>query len=121
MRIGYPEIGLAATYGRTELKVYTQPRVAILATGDEIVERWSRPCHCSIRSAIRTPGRWLRKSARAGGSSSAAAGRTRSRSKRLANLITRGLDEGRSAITLQVASLRAEYDLVEQVLAELRR
>jgi len=35
--IGSPEIGLLATLGRTEIAVFPRPRVAIMATGDELV------------------------------------------------------------------------------------
>lgn len=38
MRLGFPEIALAASVGWTGLPVYKKPGVAIIATGDEIVE-----------------------------------------------------------------------------------
>ncbi|SFS20922.1 molybdopterin molybdochelatase [Granulicella pectinivorans] len=36
--VGAAEIGLAATCGRAELTVYRRPMVAVIATGDELVE-----------------------------------------------------------------------------------
>lgn len=36
--LGPPEIGLLAALGQTQVNVYRRPRVAILATGDEVVE-----------------------------------------------------------------------------------
>ena len=36
--IGAAEIALAASFGRVQLAVYRQPKVAIVATGDELVE-----------------------------------------------------------------------------------
>ncbi len=36
--LGAADIGLLATVGRTRIPVYRQPRVAVLATGDEVVE-----------------------------------------------------------------------------------
>lgn len=37
-RLGYAEIAMLATVGQVELSVYRKPRVAILTTGDEVVE-----------------------------------------------------------------------------------
>ncbi|GBG65813.1 hypothetical protein CBR_g53784 [Chara braunii] len=37
-RIGYGEVGLLASVDRTRVKVYEQPVVAVLSTGDEIVD-----------------------------------------------------------------------------------
>ena len=50
-RINYPEIALAASYGQTTLTVYRQPRVAILATGDEIVDIDETPLPHQIRNS----------------------------------------------------------------------
>ncbi len=36
--LGAAEIGLLATLGRTQIQAYRRPRVAVLATGDEVVE-----------------------------------------------------------------------------------
>lgn len=36
--IGPADIGIMATLGRTEVKVYSKPKVAILATGDELID-----------------------------------------------------------------------------------
>nr|CAD1839151.1 unnamed protein product [Ananas comosus var. bracteatus] len=37
-RIGCPEVGLLATVGVTKVKVYPRPTIAVLSTGDELVE-----------------------------------------------------------------------------------
>jgi molybdopterin molybdotransferase len=37
-RLGSPEIGMLAAVGHTRVKVHPRPRVAVLATGDEVVE-----------------------------------------------------------------------------------
>jgi molybdopterin molybdotransferase len=37
-RLGSPEIGMLAAVGRTRVPVHPRPRVAVLATGDEVVE-----------------------------------------------------------------------------------
>ncbi len=43
--LGYAEIAMAATVGRSTVSVYRRPRVAILATGDELVDidAWPEP------------------------------------------------------------------------------
>ena len=50
-RISHPEIALAATYGKTTFNVYRQPTVAILATGDEIVDIAATPLPYQIRNS----------------------------------------------------------------------
>ncbi|MBI4636146.1 MAG: molybdopterin molybdotransferase MoeA [Candidatus Rokubacteria bacterium] len=41
--IGPAEVGLLATLGRAQLRVYRRPRVAILSTGDELADLGSEP------------------------------------------------------------------------------
>ena len=45
------EIGMLAALGRTEVTVIRRPRVAILATGDEVVPPWETPGPGQIRDA----------------------------------------------------------------------
>jgi len=45
------EIGMLAALGRTEVMVIRRPRVAILATGDEVVPPWETPGPGQIRDA----------------------------------------------------------------------
>ena len=45
------EIGMLAALGRTEVAVIRRPRVAILATGDEVVPPWETPGPGQIRDA----------------------------------------------------------------------
>ena len=49
--IGAPEIALAASCGYAELAVFPRPRVAILATGDELVELTETPEPQQIRNS----------------------------------------------------------------------
>jgi molybdopterin molybdotransferase len=49
-RLRPQEVGVLATVGRTEARVYPAPRVAILATGDELVEPSVRPGPGQIRN-----------------------------------------------------------------------
>ena len=50
-RIGYPEIALLAMVGRSCVPVFRQPRVAILPTGDEIVDIDTTPGEFQIRNS----------------------------------------------------------------------
>jgi molybdopterin molybdotransferase len=50
-RLGFAEIALLATVGRPRVQVYRKPEVAILATGDEIVEVSETPRDYQIRNS----------------------------------------------------------------------
>ena len=49
--LGAPEVAVAASCGYPEVAVYGQPRVAILATGDELVELHGTPEDWQIRNS----------------------------------------------------------------------
>jgi len=48
---GYAEIAMAATVGRARLRVYARPHVAILATGDELVDTAAVPSPWQVRNS----------------------------------------------------------------------
>jgi molybdopterin molybdotransferase len=50
-RLGVAQIALAAAAGKASLKVYRKPRVAILSTGDELVEVAEKPGPSQIRNS----------------------------------------------------------------------
>ena len=50
-RLGFAEIGLLAMVGRECVQVFRKPRVAIVPTGDEIVEAAERPEPFQIRNS----------------------------------------------------------------------
>ncbi len=50
-RLGFAEIALLATVGAASVSVYARPQVAILATGDEIVEVDETPLDYQIRNS----------------------------------------------------------------------
>jgi len=52
-RIGAAEVGLLATVGCARVPVYRRPRVAVLATGDELVEPHETPPPGSVRDSNR--------------------------------------------------------------------
>ncbi|MBV9546998.1 MAG: molybdopterin molybdotransferase MoeA [Chloroflexi bacterium] len=51
--IGAAEVGLLATVGCTDVPVFRRPRVAVLATGDELVEPHAAPPPGSVRDSNR--------------------------------------------------------------------
>ncbi len=51
VHIGYAEVAMLATVGHTRVLVYRRPRVAIVATGDEIVEPSEQPGRHQIRNS----------------------------------------------------------------------
>ena len=52
-RLGPPEIGILATVGQTRAPLYPRPRVAVLATGDELVEPDTQPRDGTLRDSNR--------------------------------------------------------------------
>src|SRR5205085_6027637 len=52
-RIGAAEVGLLATIGCVDVPVYRRPRVAVLATGHELVEPHQTPPPGSVRDSNR--------------------------------------------------------------------
>lgn len=51
--LGPAEIGLLAAIGATDVAVYRRPKVAVLATGDELVEPWEEPPAGCVRDSNR--------------------------------------------------------------------
>src|SRR5262249_36882326 len=50
-RLDYTDIAMLATFGRSEARVYKKPSVALIATGDEIVEVDETPEEFQIRDS----------------------------------------------------------------------
>jgi len=113
-RIGYAEVAMLATLGHARVRVYRPPRVAVLPTGDEIVELDQQPLDHQIRNSnAYSLGAQIR---RAGG---------------LAELLPVAPDEiepmralisrAREADLLLISGgvSAGKYDLVERVLAAL--
>ncbi|MFQ5926138.1 MAG: gephyrin-like molybdotransferase Glp [Terriglobia bacterium] len=50
-RIGYVEVSLLGQVGKAQVEVYRRPRVAILSTGDEVVEISAAPGPVQIRNS----------------------------------------------------------------------
>lgn len=113
-RIGFAEIALLATAGKTAVRVYRRPRVAVLSTGDEIVGVNEQPLAHQVRNSnAHSLAAQIR---RAGGVPEIlAVAHDNLESTRA--LIERGLAADLLLISGGVSA--GKYDLVEQVLASL--
>lgn len=113
-RLDYTDIAMLAAFGRPTVNVYRRPSVAILPTGDEIVEIDESPADFQIRNS----NAWslAAQVARAGGIPSIL-GIARDTVAHTREMIKRGL---KSDLLLLSGGVSAgKYDVVEPVLAEL--
>ncbi|MBM3775026.1 MAG: molybdopterin molybdotransferase MoeA, partial [Acidobacteria bacterium] len=113
-RLGFAEIALAATAGKARLRVYTRPRVAILATGDEIVPVGQAPMDHQIRNSNVYS---LAAQARRAGGAPEILEVARDEHEHTRRLIERGLEADLLLLSGGVSA--GKYDLVEEVLAAL--
>jgi molybdopterin molybdotransferase len=113
-RLGFSEIALLATVGWTHVPVYARPRVAILATGDELVEIEESPLPYQVRNSNACA--LAVQVARAGGAPEVLpVARDVYESTR--ELIERGLNADLLLLSGGVSA--GKYDIVERVLADL--
>jgi molybdopterin molybdotransferase len=113
-RIGYVEMALAAQAGATRLAVFATPRLAILSTGDEVVDARTPPGPLQVRNSN---GISLEVLARTSGAQPIQLGNAPDEKNALKKAIERGLEE--DILVLSGGVSMGKYDLVEQVLAEL--
>jgi len=113
-RLGFAEIALLAMVGRECATVYRRPRVAILPTGDEIVEAG----HSPERFQIRNSNAWSMavQVARAGGDPHILP-IARDNYESTRELIEQGLTHDLLLLSGGVSA--GKYDIVERVLADL--
>jgi len=113
-RLGFAEIALLAMVGRECVAVYRRPRVAILPTGDEIVEAGQAPEAFQIRNS----NAWSMavQVARAGGDPQILP-IARDNYESTHNLMLQGLETDLLLLSGGVSA--GKYDLVERVLADL--
>ncbi len=111
-RIGVAETALLATVGAAEVEVYARPRVAILATGDELVELDQSP----LPHQIRNSNSWslAQQVTRAGGEA-VVLGVARDRLEETQAQIGDGL--GYDLLLLSGGVSAGKYDVVELALA----
>ena len=108
-------IALAASAGAARLKVYKRPRVAVLTTGDEIVNVDAQPGPTQIRNSNSYS---LAVQIRVSGGEPLLLGIAPDEPQRLRSLIEEGLTSDLLVLTGGVSMGR--YDLVEQVLEDLK-
>jgi molybdopterin molybdotransferase len=113
-RLNDAAIALAASVGKSQLKVYLRPRVAVLTTGDEIVPVESSPGPTQIRNSNSYS---LAAQIQKAGGEPEILPIAPDEPQELRRLIEQGLQSDLLILTGGVSMGR--YDLVEQVLAEL--
>jgi molybdopterin molybdotransferase len=114
-RLNEATIALAASAGKSKLQVYRRPRVAVLTTGDEIVEITTTPGPTQIRNSNSYS---LAVQIRNAGGEPILLPTAPDEPKRLRSLIEEGL--GHDLLLLTGGVSMGRYDLVEQVLTELQ-
>lgn len=114
-RVDHAAIAVAASVGKTQLKVHRKPRVAVLATGDEIVAIDQVPGPAQIRNSNSYS--LAAQIQKAGGEPVLLAIAPDER-VRLRELIEQGLES--DLLLLSGGVSMGKYDLVEQVLGELQ-
>jgi molybdopterin molybdotransferase len=113
-RIGFAEVALMAMVGRQCVQVFRQPRVAILPTGDEIVESGETPLEFQIRNS----NAWsLACQVRRAGGVPQILPIARDHASSTRALIERGLESDLLLLSGGVSA--GKYDIVERVLADL--
>ena len=113
-RLGFAEIAVLAMVGRECVTVYRKPRVAILPTGDEIVESHQRPEPYQIRNSNALS--LAVQVTRAGGEPEILP-IARDNYESTRNSIERGLEADLLLLSGGVSA--GKYDIVETVLADL--
>ena len=114
-RLNEADIALAASEGKSRLRVFVRPRVAVLTTGDEIVEIDAQPSPTQIRNSNSYS---LAVQIQQAGGEAVLLPIAPDEPRRLRQLIEEGLQSDLLIMTGGVSMGR--YDLVEQVLAELQ-
>ncbi|HTV54309.1 MAG TPA: molybdopterin molybdotransferase MoeA, partial [Terriglobia bacterium] len=113
-KLGSEEIGLLASVGLASVKVFRQPRIAILTTGDELVPVDGRPKWFQIRNSNAFS---LASQVTEAGGIPRMVGIAPDRLGTLKQMIQQGLDDDLLVMSGGVSA--GKYDLVEQALTEL--
>jgi molybdopterin molybdotransferase len=113
-RLGASEMGLLASVGRAQIRVFRQPRVAILPTGDEIVPFDQPPGPFQIRNSNAVT---LAAQVAAAGGIPRQFGIARDDKEALRRLIQEGLES--DLLLLSGGVSVGKYDFVGQVLGEM--
>ncbi len=115
MRLGPAQIAMAAAVGKATLQVFRRPRVAILATGDELVEVAEKPGPHQIRNSNSYS---LAAQVTACGGEAVKLPIAPDEERKLATLMQAGL-ESADLLLLSGGVSMGKFDLVEKVLSGL--
>jgi molybdopterin molybdotransferase len=113
-RLGYAELALSAQVGAAELLCAQKPSVAILSTGDEIVNVNETPGPCQIRNSNSVS---LAAQVRLAGGEPVILGNAQDRTEDLQVKVVQGLKA--DVLVLSGGVSMGKYDLVEPVLKAL--
>jgi molybdopterin molybdotransferase len=114
MPLDYPEIALLGSVGQSEVDVYRKPRIAILSTGDEVLDVAARPEPYQIRNSNAYS---LAAQVRRQGGEPLMLPVAPDRIDRTRELVEEGLQA--DLLLLSGGASVGKYDYVEQVLREL--
>jgi molybdopterin molybdotransferase len=114
-QLDHAAIALASSVGKSRLQVFARPRVAVLTTGDEIVDVDGRPGPTEIRNSNTYS---LAAQIQEAGGEAVLLPIAPDEPHRLRQLIEQGLESDLLIMTGGVSMGR--YDLVEQVLSEMK-
>jgi molybdopterin molybdotransferase len=114
-RLDHAGIAIAASVGKRRVQVFRKPRVAVLSTGDEVVEIDATPGPAQIRNSNSYS---LAAQVQQAGGEAVRLGIAPDERGRLRALIEEGL--GCDLLLLTGGVSMGKYDLVEQVLEELK-
>jgi molybdenum cofactor synthesis domain-containing protein len=114
-RLGPAEIGLLATVGQTTVKVHRKPKVAVMSTGDELVEPDQMPGPGQIRDSNRYT---LAAAVAEAGGIPLVIGLGRDVEATLEELMLQGLEQADALLTSGGVSM-GDKDLVKPILERL--
>ena len=115
MKLDHAAIAVAASVGKSHLLVYSKPRVAVLSTGDEVVDIDVPPAPNQIRNSNSYS---LAAQIQMAGGEPVLLPIAPDEPERLRELIAEGLEADLLLLTGGVSM--GKYDLVEQALLELK-
>lgn len=116
VRLGASHLAVLASVGVTQPLVSCRPRIAVIVTGDELVEPSSHPTAAQIRNAN---GPALLAAIHEAGGVASDFGIVSDDAARTRAAIERAFDEGHDAIVLSGGVSAGDFDFVEEALGQL--
>ncbi len=116
VRLGAAHLAVLAAVGMAEILVSRRPRVAVLVTGDEVIDPTNRPSAAQVRNAN---GPALLAAIHEAGGVGSDFGVVPDDSARTQAAIERAFNEGHDAIVLSGGVSAGDFDFVEEALTRL--